>query len=303
MPGLRMLTTALAALYLVSMMFTLGLELGAAPKESREKKRAKRLMLVRGLVINLVVLPAVAFGITRALHASSDVAIALLLLAAVPGGRFAPHLVKLGGGDLPLAVEVTLFLAKLTAFTAAPTARWLLGVRAIDVHEVPLILQLVLLQIVPLYAGKWLRHKRRTLADRILNFSHAIAIACMLAVFVAVLLREDRGLVAIMSDRAWLAVALTGIAWPLLGWLLAGPNDGDRRALCIIADAREVALALLLASLAFPDRGVHTAIFGIWSIYTIVSLLLAAGMRGVPKLRARGPAREAPATARSAPAR
>ena len=124
-----MLTTVLAALYLVSMMFALGLELGGTPKESKEKKRAKRRMLVRGLVMNLVVLPAVAFGITRALHSSSDVAIALFLLASVPGGRFAPHLVKLGGGDVPLAIEVTLFLAKLTAFTAAPTARWLLGIQ------------------------------------------------------------------------------------------------------------------------------------------------------------------------------
>lgn len=303
MPALRTLTTVLAALYLVSMMFALGLELGGAPKESKEKKRAKRRMLVRGLVINLVVLPAVAFGITRALHASGDVAIALILLASVPGGRFAPHLVKLGGGDVPLAIEVTLFLAKLTAFTAAPTARWLLGIQAIDVHELPLILQLVLLQIVPLYAGKWLRRKRRPLADRIQRPAHAVAIGAMFAVFVVVLLKEDRGLVEIVSDRAWLAVALTGIAWPLLAWLLAGPIDGDRRALAIIADAREVALALLLASLAFPDRGVHTAIFGIWSIYTIVTLLLGAGMRGIPKLRARGPAPEAPATARSAPAR
>jgi bile acid:Na+ symporter, BASS family len=303
MHALGTLTAVLSALYLVSMMFALGLEVGGAPKESKEKKRAKRRMLVRGLAINLILYPAVAFAITRAVHASSDVAIALLLLAAVPGGRFAPHLVKLGGGDVPLSIEVTLFLAKLTAFTAAPTARWLLGVSGIDVREVPLILQLVLLQIVPLYAGKWLRRKRRPIADRLLRPAHAIALGAMVAVFVTVLLKEDRGLVEILYDRAWLAVALTAIAWPALGWLLAGRNDGDRRAFSIGANAREIALALLLASLAFPGRGVHTAIFGIWSIYTLVTLLLAAGMRAVPTIRAGGPAREAPAGARSAPAR
>lgn len=303
MHALHTLTTVLSALYLVSMMFALGLELGGAPKDSKQQKRAKRRMLAWGLVINLVLFPAVALGITRALHVTGDVAIALLVLAAVPGGRFAPHLVKLGGGDVPLAIEVTLFLAKLTAFTAAPTARWLLGVHALDVHELPLILQLVLLQIVPLYAGKWLRRHRQALGTRMLRPAHAIALGAMLAVFVTVLLKEDRGLLEIASDRAWLAVALTGIAWPLLGWLLAAREDGARRAFSITADAREIALALLLASLAFPGGGVHTAIFGIWSIYAIVAMLLAAGMRAIPKVRARGQARAAPATARSAPAR
>jgi BASS family bile acid:Na+ symporter len=303
MHALKAVTTALSVAYLVSMMLSLGLELGGQPEESREQKRAKRRLLVRGLVVNLVVFPAVAYGIVRVLHASGAVADALMLLAVVPGGRFAPHLVKLGGGDVPLAVELTLFLAKLTAFTAAPTARWLLGVHGLDVHELPLIAQLVLLQILPLYGGKWLARHRAALSARIQKVARVIAIATMLAVFATVLLAEDRGLVEILRDRAWLAAALVGIAWPALGWLLGGPGDGPRRALSIGANARELALALVLASLAFPGGEVKTAIFGLWSLYTIATLLLAAGMRAVPKIRARGPGRAASAAARSVPAR
>ncbi len=126
----------------------------------------------------------------------------------------------------------------------------------------------------------------------------------MIAVFATVLFKEDRGLVQILSNRAWLAVAVTGLAWPLLGWLLGGLDDGDRRAFAITAGSRELALALVLASLAFStNRGVHTALFGIWSLYAIVSILIAAGMRALPKVRARGRGREVPAGARSAPAR
>jgi BASS family bile acid:Na+ symporter len=304
MHALRTVTTLLSAVYLVSMMFALGLELGGAAKESKEQKRAKRRMLVWGLAVNVIVFPAVAFGIAHLLHASSEVTIALMLLASVPGGRFAPHLVKLGGGNVALSVELTLFLAKLTAFTAAPTARWLLGLPSLDVRELPLIAQLVILQIVPLVAGKWLRRKHRPLADRLLRPAHTFAITAMIAVFATVLFKEDRGLVEILGDRAWLAVAVTGLAWPLLGWLLGGREDGDRRAFAVTADAREIALALLLASLAFStNRGVHTAIFGIWSLYAILSVLIAAGMRALPKVRARGRGREAPAGAHSAPAR
>jgi BASS family bile acid:Na+ symporter len=109
MPALRL---TLSALYLVSMMFALGLEVGGAPPETKDKKRTKRRRLAWGLVVNLVVLPAVAYLIARAIHAASEVTIALMLLAAVPGGRFAPHFVKLGNGDVPQAIELTLFLAK-----------------------------------------------------------------------------------------------------------------------------------------------------------------------------------------------
>jgi BASS family bile acid:Na+ symporter len=300
MHALPMLTTILSAAYLVSMMFALGLELGGGPKESKEKKRAKRRTLVRGLLLNLVVFPAVAFGIARALHASGDVAIALMLLAAVPGGRYGPHLVKFGGGDVALAVEVTLFLAKLTAFTAAPTAKWMLTLHTLDVREVPLILQLVLLQLLPLYGGKWLRRKHRALALRVVRPAHTVAIATMLAVFATVLLREDRGLLHLLGDRSWIAVGVVGVAWPVLGWLLGGRGDGERRSLAITANARELALALLLASLAFPDRRVQTAIFGIWSIYVLSAVALAAALRGRSKVRAGGPEPGAPVAARSA---
>jgi hypothetical protein len=122
----------------------------------------------------------------------------------------------------------------------------------------------------------------------------------MIVAFVVIIFKEDRGLMQVMSDRAWLAVAATGIAWPLVGWLLADRDDAHRRTLAITADAREVALALVLASLAFPARAahVHSALVGIWSIYAVVSLLLATGMRMLPKIRAGGPEPQVPAPAR-----
>jgi hypothetical protein len=131
----------------------------------------------------------------------------------------------------------------------------------------------------------------------------------MLATLVVVLLRDDRGLDDMLRDRSWLAVAVVGIAAPLLGWLVGGPDEGNRRALAIGANARELGLALVIASLAFPDPGVHTALFGIWSMYAIASFLLAAGMRAYGRsgpgatVRAEGRAPEAAGAVRSGPAR
>ena len=161
MNALLVTVRVLGGAYLFSMMLSLGLALGRSPAESKAEKRSARRALIRGLLLNLAVLPLVTVAFTRILGTSGDVTAALLLLAASPGGRYLPHLVRAGRGSLSLGVELTLFLAKITVFTAPLTARWLFGLEALRVHELPLLLELVLLQVVPLLAGKWLSRHRR----------------------------------------------------------------------------------------------------------------------------------------------
>jgi BASS family bile acid:Na+ symporter len=302
MRSMGLAVAILSALYLVSMMFTLGLELGGGAKESKDEKRVKRRVLIRGLILNLVVLPAVAFGVVRALHVDSDISVALLLLMASPGGRFAPHFVKLAGANVALSVEVTLFLAKLTGFTAAPTVKAMLTLHALEVKELPLIAQLVVLQLVPYYFGRWLRKAHRPLAERLLRPAHTFVIVAALATLAVVLVKGDRGILHLLDDRGWFAVLAVMVASPILGWLAGGRRESDRRALAIEANARELALALVIASAAFPNQGVHTALFGIWSLTAIASFLLASAYRGTSgRVRAAGPGPAVPAGARSVP--
>src|SRR5258708_2225933 len=84
----------LTASYLVTLMFSMGLELGGEHEDKQAKRRQRRL-LVRALLFNLIFLPAIALAITRGLHTAEGVEVALLLLAATPGGRFAPQLARL----------------------------------------------------------------------------------------------------------------------------------------------------------------------------------------------------------------
>jgi bile acid:Na+ symporter, BASS family len=124
---------AAAAIYLIIMMVSMGLELGGRAPGSKAAKRRRRRLLLRGLAFNLLLLPLFAVLLTRGIHASGDVTVAFLLLAAAPGGRFAPHLARVAGAELGLSVEITLFLAKLVAFTAPLTARLMLQCRRPDI--------------------------------------------------------------------------------------------------------------------------------------------------------------------------
>jgi BASS family bile acid:Na+ symporter len=287
MHGHRLALIILSWVYLVSVMFGLGLELGGT-KESKDKKKAQRHLLVRGLSLNLIILPAIAFAIVRALHASDDVTVALLLLVSAPGARFAPQLVRLGGGNTALGVEVTLFLAKITGFTAAPVAKWLLTQRSIEVRELPFLLQLVLLQLAPFFLGKWARRKRPSFAERAIRPTFAVAITIALVLLGIVLVKSDRAVLDVLHERGWLAVLALGLISPVLGWFAGGSHDQDRRALAIGANSSELPLALAIASSAFPMHGVHTALFGTWTLLALASLFLALGMRTFGARRSEG---------------
>jgi BASS family bile acid:Na+ symporter len=272
--ALHTVLQALSVFYLFAMMLSLGLELGGGPKESKEEKRHKKRALVVGLVFNLALLPLVTFGVTRALGVSNAVSVALLLLAASPGGRYAPQLVRLGGGDVALSVEVTLFLAKITCFTAVPLAKWMLTLRTLEIHELPFLVQLVFVQLLPFYFGKWLKKKRPGLAERMTRPARVLAIAAILLVVAAVAIRTEKW-IEVFDARSWLAVACVGVATPLLGWLLGGRDIGRRRAFALGADARELGLALMMASFAFPQPNVHGALVGVALIFALGSFLLA----------------------------
>ncbi len=277
-------TRAIAAAFLVVMMLGMGLSLGGEPKADKPTKRRQRRLLARALAFNLVLLPLVAVTLTRAFAVTDAVAVALLLLASSPGGRCAPQLGKLAGAELALSVETTLFLAKLVSFTAPVTARILLHTHHIELRELPFIAQLVLLQLVPYIAGRQLRKRRPDLAAALAR-PLELATWMLLALLAAVVVGRLRGLGVLVGARGWWPALVFALLAPALGWVLGGPAPETRRALAVSANARDVALAALMASLAFAGGEVQVATFGVWLLLLLVDVVfvrLVAGARMRP---------------------
>jgi BASS family bile acid:Na+ symporter len=290
-PALVDVVRVLVATYLIVMMLSMGLELGARPAASKQEKHRQRRLLVRALVFNLLVVPLFAVMLTRGLGASGDVAIAFLLLAAAPGGRFAPHLAKVANADLGLSVETTIYLAKLVAFTTPLTAARMLHVHRIELHEAPFIVQLLALQLLPYLAGRQLRKRRPQLAARLnrpLGVTMWSAVVAMLALIL--FSRSLQGLVAISSDHGWLAVLGFALVAPLFGWLLGGPAVESCRSFAISANARDFALSMLIASLAFPEHNVDLAIVAVWTVLFLFNVALVEIFRHRPAVRDAHPA-------------
>lgn len=265
------LTRTVAAAFLVAMMLSMGLTLGGQPKEEKHAKRRKRRLLFGALVYNLALLPLIALALTHLFRVNDDVAVALLLVAASPGGRFAPQLAKLAGADLGLSVEITLFLAKLVSFTAPVTVRWMLHTHHLELHELPFILQLLLLQLAPYLVGRQLRARRATFAAH-LQRPVQLAMWASLALLVVLVVTRLHGVAAILAARGWLPVAAFALTAPLLGWLVGGVAAGTRRSFAVSSNARDLALAAMLASLGFAGSHVPVATLAVWLLLLLVDL-------------------------------
>jgi BASS family bile acid:Na+ symporter len=277
-------TRAFTAAFLVLMMLSMGLVLGGEAPIDKASKRHKRRFILVGLAFNLVLLPLVAVTLTRTFEVSDEIAVALLLLAAAPGGRFAPQLGRIAHADLGISVELTLFLAKLVAFTSPVTARLMLRTHHLEIHELPLIVQLALLQMLPYIAGRLLRKKRPALAARIARPIELATWSCVV-VLAAILVARMHGQVAMLAAApGWWPVLIFALAAPALGWLVGGREPGTRRAIAISANARDVALASMLASLAFDER-VQTATLGVWALLLLINLAFARLIAGHPRRR------------------
>jgi BASS family bile acid:Na+ symporter len=279
---------ALIDAYLVTSMLSMGLAVGAAPKEQKSEKRRQRRLLLGALALNLVLLPLATVAATHAFRPTREVTIALVLLAAAPGGRFAPHLTGVARGELSLSVEITLFLAKLTGFTAPLVARWLLHVHHLELHELTLIAHLLVLQIVPYFGARLLRQHRPRLALQLARPLERLSFLAIAAIAAFLVAHHELRSVLVIGGAGWLAIGCIAVVSLALGWALGGHSAGARVAIATSVNSRNLALAWVMASFAFPEVRILTTLLAVWLVLGAASLafaLAARRQRGGPWLR------------------
>jgi BASS family bile acid:Na+ symporter len=266
-----------AAIALIAMMMQLGLAL--EPVTDRAAKRRERRLIVRALVFNFALVPFMALVAQRATGATGPLAIALLLLAACPGGRHAPSLAAAGRGDAALSVEITLFANKLNPFVSPLLAAWLIGSHRVDLRELPYVAQLFALQILPFYGARFLRKRRPALATQLSRPAQGTATLAILVLLAYLIAHHALRHTMQFPAAGWLAVLLFGAALLVTGWLIGGREPATRRTFAITSEARNGALALVIANMTVRDERVLTAILGAWVILLALAAITVAVVR------------------------
>jgi BASS family bile acid:Na+ symporter len=196
------LTTVLLPLALALVMFGLGLSLTVADF-ARVGRQPKAVVIA--LVLQLLVLPAICFGLVLAFDLPPLLAVGLLLLAASPGGTTANLFSHLFRGDVALNITLTA-VNSVIAVVTLPVITNL----AIDYFEPAdggtlglqfgKTLQVFAVVLVPVIIGMVVRQRATAFADR-MDKPVRIASAVVLAlVIVGTIIAERENITGYISD-------------------------------------------------------------------------------------------------------
>ena len=286
METIELLLNLLLKVYIVSVMFAMGLQL-SLPHIKKELTNTG--FVVRALLANIIIVPILSMLVIQLAPLSPELVIALVLVASAPG--YAPILSEIAGGNLARTAALMFLMAVVSlATTPAVATIMFAGQASISINPLSVIMTLLFFQILPLAAGLVLRSQRLELAQRLKGIFGLTARISILIVMGAFLLLEFR----FILHTPWsslLSVLLISTGGLVAGYLLGGPATADRKTLALNTKIRNLGLALLIAGSEFGGQHVEREIIVYGLIMYGVAILATVYWRRNAK-----PTEEAPMT-------
>lgn len=258
---------------LAIIMFGLGLSL--TPDDFRRVARTPRAVAV-ALVLQVVVLPAVAFGLVKVFDLDPLLAVGVMLLAASPGGTTANLFSHLFRGDVALNITLTAINSVLAAISIPVITN--LAISHFDAEgdlglQLGKVLQVIAIVLVPVAAGMVVRSRSESFAAQADRPVRTFSIVVLALVSAGALLGERENLVD-YAQQVGLVTGLFCTISLLLGYTGARVMRLDERQ--AIACSMEVgihnttiALTIALSVLDSTEVAIPSA------VYSVVMYVLA----------------------------
>jgi BASS family bile acid:Na+ symporter len=235
-------------------------------------------LLVRSVSCVLVVMPTVAFALTRLFEIRHEVEVALVALAISPVPPLLPMKERKAGGRISYGLGLLALLA-LVSIATIPLAIEILS----RLFERPLavapsaVARLALITVLaPLAAGMVVHARAPLMAERIAP-GLSLGAKLLLVVAVAVLSAGVwRSVWEATGQGAVIAITVFIVAGLAVGHVLGGPERETSLVLGMSCACRHPAIAFTIASANFPDQHFGGAII----LYLLLSLLI-----GIPYVR------------------
>jgi BASS family bile acid:Na+ symporter len=231
-------------------------------------------LALRAIVAMYVALPAFVLVLVWLLPLREGVGAVLLAFAVSP---VLPPWAKTGtavGGQTDYVIGLELLSAGV-ALLVVPLMIWIVyRVFGVETTLEPLAVEQVLLVTVaaPLALGMGLARFWPSAAPRFASLADRAGTVVILLGAVVLLVVHGRAILGVIGQGT-LIVTVAVIAFGLLvGHLLGGPDPGNREALASATVSRHPAIALVLASGAFPE--LESTVIGMVLLFLLASLLL-----------------------------
>jgi BASS family bile acid:Na+ symporter len=214
------LTTILLPAALGLIMLGLGLSLAVADF-SNVLTRPKAVAIA--LFAQVILLPAICFGLVSVLGLDPLLAVGMMLLAASPGGTTANLYSHLFGGDVALNISLTAVNSVLAAFTLPVVVNLSLDHFVGDAQDIGLqagkVLQVFAIVLIPVAVGMLIRSWRREFADRMEKPVRILSAIVLAAVIVGAIIQERDRILDYLASVGLVALLFSAISLTIGYWL------------------------------------------------------------------------------------
>lgn len=269
-----------------TLMLTIGINQSLEQLTSLLRQRA---VLLRALLSVLVLVPAVVFVLLLVFDLSPEVATGLALLAAAPGAPLTTLRSGMVGADLTYVSGLQLILALLAIVVTPLILIVFFAVFDLTIAR-PLLLevagQVASVTFLPVVVGLGIKRIAPGFVARIakpLNILANVLFLVLVVVLVAVIvMAPDLRAKLLLGWPAIAAILIVAVAAVTFGHLLGGPRRDQRGGLAVASLARNIGIAMFVASLSANGNGVIPTLLVFIFLGTTVQVIYSVWLKRQP---------------------
>ena len=270
METLALLFNLSVVLFVVATMLSMGLALNLSQIIDPLKKP---LLVADVIVTNFLLIPLAVLLLIFLIPVDEGTKIGLILLSLAAGAPFTPKLAELAKGDTALATAVML-LQMVATVVILPFALPLMLEGDVAVDSLAIAKSLVIMMIVPLAIGLWIKAKFEAVASNWQGRMVKLSNLALVAIIVSMTILHGREVLAVFGYDM-LAVVIFMITSLTIGYFAGGKFYHHRVVSSLSTGQRNISAALVVAAQNFDDPKVSIIIIAT-SIIGLFILLFAA---------------------------
>ena len=265
-------------------LIMMGMGLGLTVGDFREILARPKAAAV-GIFIQVIIVPAAAFGLAYWMRLSPELAVGLVILASCASGTNSNIFTLLARANVALSITLTVVCGLIAVVTVPLFGNYAVKVfaashsaQAVELPVFRTIGELFGVSVLPVLVGMWIRRRRPAIAHRLEGYVGVFGLSILLLLLVVLMWELRDQLLPLLEQGGPAAAALivAGMVSGLLAGKIAGISHRDTLAIAIEASNKNatmglmVTLTLLHSSEMSVPSGVYAALQ--WSFGAILIL-------------------------------
>jgi BASS family bile acid:Na+ symporter len=233
--------------------------------------------IFRALVANFVLVPLLAFGISRLLSLDPAFAAGLMLIGTAAGAPFLIKLTRAANADPALGATLVVLVMPVTVVYMPFVIP--LVVADASVSATAIAVPLFLTLILPLIVGLAIDAVLPRWAARVQPVATKTSSIALLVLIASTVVVDARLLVGLLGTGAIAAAVLLVVGAFGVGYLIASPGGGRRTVMGLGTAQRNIAAAMVVATQDFDDPNVLVMVVVVSVIDLVVLFPIAWVLR------------------------